>query len=89
MNTKFLMYMLTGNMLFLFLPVKTALMMMMLGGGGLTGGVTAGTTAQTLLSNPATLMLMSGAMGGNGRRYYSRPRTVVYNRRYYSRKRWR
>lgn len=95
MSKKLLMYMLTGNVLFLFLPANTAMMMMLLGGlGGSPGGGTSpiamnvqgSTTASNLLSSPAGVLAMSSMMTPT--RSY-RPRTVYVNRRYYARRRYR
>lgn len=83
MNNKLLMYMMTGNIYFLFLPTQTALMMMMMSGGNIqtpsSSVIPLGQSSN--LNSLLPLLLLSGAQ----KRRYPR-RTII--RRYYRGRRW-
>lgn len=84
---KMLMFMMTGNILFLFMPFMQALLfsMIMPGlGGSLTGGT--GTLTSTGLTS-SNMMLPLLLMSTQNKKRYYRPRTRVVNR-YYGRRRY-
>lgn len=85
MNSKMLFYMMTKNPLFLFMPVKTALIMSMMGmGGSLFGTQTAsGAIGGMDMNSIAPLLLVSGGLnGGSRRRSYRRYNRPIIVRNY-------